>query len=260
MTGTRAVRWFGFLALAASLAGCASSAPRRSSVVPEVDPKDPLAAMTLMQQGQTLLAEGRSDAAVELFQAARDLQPTNPTVYNVLGVAELRRNNPQAALVAFNQALSLAPTYSDARNNRGTAYLQLRQHSMAEADFLAVLSDTTYSNRAGVLFNLGSLYMVRGNLMAAEENLRRATASGGPVDAFLLLGQAEEKLGRLELAEKAYLEAAGRSPDRPDVGMQLARLYEGQGRHKEAQELYRKILAQSPESPEAAEIRAKQGK
>lgn len=258
--GTRVVRWCGGVLVAAALGGCASSTPGRSSLPPGIDPKDPLAAVTLMQQGQALLTENRPDAAVERFEAARSLQPTNPTVHNVLGVAELRRHNPQAALDSFNRALSLAPSYSDARNNRGAAYSQLKQFSMAESDFLAVLSDPTYSNRAGVLFNLGSLYMSRGNLTAAEENLRRATASGGPVDAFLLLAQVEEKLGRLELAEKAYLEACGRAPERADVGMGLARLYEGQGRHKEAAELYRKILAQSPGSPEAQEIRALQGR
>lgn len=257
---TRAVRWCGGLVVAAVLGGCASSAPSSSPDAPAIDPKDPLAAMKLMQEGQTLLAEGRPDAAAERFQAARKLQPRNPTVHNVLGVAELRRHNPQAALQAFNQALALAPSYSDARNNRGAAYLQLKQYAMAESDFLAVLSDTTYSNRAGVLFNLGSMYMLLGNMTAAEENLRRATASGGPVDAFLLLAQVEERLGRLELAEKAYLEASGRAPDRADVGMGLARLYEGQGRHKEAAELYRQILARSPSSAEAQEIRARQGK
>lgn len=258
--GTCAVRWCGGLLVAAVLGGCASSAPTSSPVVPAADPKDPLAAMTLMQEGQTYLAEGRTDAAVERFQAARKLQPKNPTVHNVLGVAELRRHNPQAALQAFNQALALAPSYSDARNNRGAAYVQLKQYAMAESDFLAVLSDTAYANRAGVLFNLGSLYLLQGNLSAAEENLRRATIGGGPVDAFLMLAQVEERLGRLELAENAYLEASRRAPDRADVCMGLARLYEGQGRQKEAAELYRQILARSPSSPEAQEIRARQGK
>lgn len=259
MMGSRVVRWCWVLVVATTLGGCASSTSP-SSLPPGIDPKDPLAAMTLMQQGQALMAEGRPDAAIERFEMARSLQPTNPTVHNILGVAELRRRNPQAALEAFNRALNLAPSYSDARNNRGAAYSQLKQFSMAESDFLAVLSDSTYSNRAGVLFNLGSLYLTRGNLAAAEENLRRATASGGPVDAYLMLAQVEEKLGRMELAEKAYLEAGGRAPGRPDVSMGLARFYEGQGRHKEAAELYRKILAQSPNSPEAQEVRARQGK
>lgn len=239
------------------LSGCASSTPAPPKVAPDLDPADPLVAIKLMQRGQTLLAEGRVDAAIEHFQAARTLQPGNPTVHNVLGVAELQRRNAQAAIASFNQALELAPTYSDARNNRGAAYLQLGQLAMAEADFLAVLTDATYANRAGVLFNLGSLYLRKGNLTAAEENFRRATASGGPLDAYLALASVEEKLGNLELAEKAYLEAMARAPERADVGMALARLYESQGRTKEAEEQYARILSFSPDSPEAQQIRAR---
>lgn len=256
----RVVARIGLVVLGAVLVGCASRPPAPPKVAPELDPNDPLAAIKLMQRGQTMLAEGRVDAAVEHFQAARTLQPGNPTVHNVLGVAELRRRNPQAAIVSFNRALELAPTYSDARNNRGAAYMQLGQTAMAEADFLAVLSDATYANRSGVFFNLGSLYLRKGNLPAAEENLRRSTSSGGPVDAYMALASVEEKLGHLELAEKAYLEAVARAPERADVGMALARMYESQGRHKEAEEQYQKILTMNPESPEAQQIRSRPGK
>ncbi|HPW55639.1 MAG: tetratricopeptide repeat protein [Thermoanaerobaculaceae bacterium] len=249
-----------FAGLVAIISGCGSSAPAPPKVAPELDPNDPLAAIKLMQRGQAMLAEGRVDGAVEHFQAARTLQPGNPTIHNVLGVAELRRRNAQAAVASFNRALELAPTYSDARNNRGAAYLQLGQLAMAEADFLAVLSDATYANRAGVFFNLGSLYLRKGNLSAAGENFRRATASGGPVDAYLALADVEERLGHRELAEKAYLEALARAPERADIGMALAKLYESQGRTKEAEEQYQRILSVSPDSPEAHLIRAKQGK
>ncbi|MGV8039307.1 MAG: tetratricopeptide repeat protein [Thermoanaerobaculaceae bacterium] len=260
MRSARVLEIIALTGLVAALFGCASGAPAPPKVAPELDPKDPLAAIKLMQRGQTLLAEGRVDAAVEHFQAARTLQPGNPTVHNVLGVAELQRRNSQAAVASFNQALELAPTYSDARNNRGAAYLHLGQLGMAEADFLAVLSDATYANRAGVLFNLGSLYLRKGNISAAEENFRRSTASGGPVDAYLALAGVEERLGHLELAEKAYLEALARAPERADVGMALAKLYERQGRTKEAEEQYRRILSVSPDSPEAQQIRARPGK
>ncbi|HPC82211.1 MAG TPA: tetratricopeptide repeat protein [Thermoanaerobaculaceae bacterium] len=260
MKSSALFKLLGVITVAVVMAACASSKPAPPRVAPELDPADPLAAIKLMQRGQTLLAEGKADAAVEHFQAARALQPGNPTVHNVLGVAELQRRNGQVALASFNKALELAPTYSDARNNRGAAYLQLGQLAMAEADFLAVLADSTYANRAGVLFNLGSLYLRKGNLPAAEENLRRSTTSGGPVEAYLALASVEERLGHPELAEKAYLEAMARAPERADLAMALARLYESQGRTKEAEEQYKKILATSPDSPEAQEIRARGGK
>lgn len=251
------IRGFFCLLIAAALSGCAGTGSAPAKVAPDVDPTDPLATVKLLQRGQTLLAEGRGDLAVEHFHAARTLQPGNPTVHNVLGVAELRRGNAQKAMESFNQALLLAPTYTDARNNRGAVYLQIGQLAQAEADFVGSLADPTYANRAGVLYNLGSLYLRKGNLQAAVENLRRATNQGGPVEAYLALAEVEERLGHVELAERAFVEASARAPERVDVMMGLARLYESEGRTQEAETQYQRILDMSPDSPEAQQVRAR---
>ncbi len=246
--------------LAAVLTGCGSSTPSRSSVAPEVDPNDPLAATLLMQQAQSLMLEGKTDEAVKKLEYAHEMQPKNPTILNLLGVAEMRRNSLTRALECFNQALSLAPAYSDARNNRGVIYRRLGQNSMAESDFLSVLSDATYPNRAGVLLNLGSLYMLENNLKAAEENLHRATMLSAPPDAYFLLGQVEQRLGNMDLADKNLFEASRRAPERVDIALALAEYLDGAGRSKEAAEYYQRIVDLDPSSPEADKARVKLGK
>lgn len=251
--------WSLALAVALLLAnGCASSSPtaRPGSGGParaesKVDEADPLAAMRLLQLGQTMVAEGKAAEGIEQFRHALRLQPANPTIHNVLGVAELQRGEPARALEAFNRALELAPSYLDARSNRGTAYLRLGQAAMAEADFLAALIDPSYANRPGVYFNLGALYFARGNLTAAEENLKHATIPVGSVDAYLLLGRVEERLGKFEAAEVAYRGAHGRGPERPDAALALAEFLAGRGHRAEAQELYRQVIEVAPSSPEA---------
>jgi len=245
-------------ALALLMGGCASSSsaptqPRGQ----DVNAHDPLGATVLMQQGQMLVAEGRIADGMAKYQAVVKMQPKNPTIHNLIGQAELWRGDAAKAVDSFNRALALAPTYSDARNNRGVAYAQLGQYAMAESDYLAVLADTTYANRAGVYLNLGVLYFGRGNLGAAEENLRRAATASGPVDAYFLLGQVEEKLGKPALAESALREAATRAPERPDIALALGRLLEGQGRTDEARKIYVRILEVAPNSPEAAQVRPK---
>jgi tetratricopeptide (TPR) repeat protein len=237
-----------FLLALAVMVACASSTPPRSAEVPpEVDPTNPLAATLLMQQGRALVNEGKVSEGMEKYKVALKLQPDNPTLHNLIGVAELQRGEPGKALESFNHALS----------NRGAAYMQLAQYSLAESDFLTVLLDNTYANRSGVYYNLGSLYFVRGNLAAAEENLRRATKDGGPVEAYFLLGQVEEKLGKVALAETAYRDAMTRAPDRPDVTLALAKLVDAQGRKGEARELYLKVIAAAPGSPEAQQARVR---
>ncbi|MDD5562598.1 MAG: tetratricopeptide repeat protein [Thermoanaerobaculaceae bacterium] len=239
------------------LGACASSKPAPANLPPEIDPNDPLAATMLMQQGQALVAEGKIPDGMAKFKLALSIQPKNPTVYNLIGMAELQSGKPAKALDAFNSALTLAPQYSDARNNRGAAYIQLGQYAMAEADFLAVLGDPTEANRAGVYFNLGSLYFSRGNLAAAEENLRRAAVPTGPVEAYFMLGQVEERLGQPARAETAYRDAMSRAPERADIVFALGKLLETKGRKDEAMALFRRVIALAPNSAEAQQARAR---
>jgi type IV pilus assembly protein PilF len=240
--------------------GCSSSGAARKGSTSEVDPKDPLAATMLMQQAQGLLNGGEPAQAVEKLNAALALQPRNPTIVNFLGLAELRRGNAVKALEQFNRALELAPAYTDARNNRGVTYRQLSQPGMAEVDFLAVLTDSTYANRAGALLNLGALYMSQGNFEAAETNLHKSTRLFGPPEAFHMLGQVEQHLGHAELAEKNLREAVSREGDKVEFMLSLAEFLDTAGRRDEALEFYRKILASRPNSPEADKARVALGR
>ena len=238
------------------LAACASSASRSAGSNPEYDPRDPLAATRLMQLGQALVSEGKIAEGLERYRAALAMQPKNPTIHNLLGVAELKGGSPAKAVEAFNRALALAPQYSDARNNRGAAYVQLGQFAMAEADYLAVLSDSTHANRADVYFNLGSLYLSRGNLSAAEENLHRAAVPAGPIEAFFLLGQVEDRLGKGELADSTFRVAMAKAPERPDIALAFGLLLESRGRKEEARDAFRRVVTLAPGSVEAKQARA----
>ena len=251
-----AVRALMPLAAVVLVAACTSSASQRAAANPDVDPRDPLAGTRLMQQGQALVAEGRTEEGLERYRTALAIQPKNPTIHNLIGVAELQERNAAKAMESFNRALALAPQYADALNNRGAAYVQLGQLAMAEADFLAVLSDTSYANRASVYFNLGSLYLSRGNLSAAEEDLRRAAVPSGPIEASFLLGQVEERLVKPELAEAAYRSAMERAPERPDIALALGMLLQSLGRKDEARDVFRRVVSLAPDSPEAKQARA----
>lgn len=252
-------------AAALLVVSCTTSASRSKTVTqgelpPEIQADNPLAPTMLMQQGQTLVQEGRVDEGITRYQQALSLQPENPTTYNLLGLAELKRGNLTKAVQWFNEALLRAPTYSDARNNRGAAYARLGQFSQAEADFLQVLGDREYANRAGVYFNLGSLYLARGNLAGAEDNLRKAAAPSGPVEAFLLLGEVEQRLNKLDSAESVLREGLSRAPERVDLTLALAITLERQGRKDEARTYFQKVVALAPSSPEAKEARAHLGR
>ncbi|MFH1176048.1 MAG: tetratricopeptide repeat protein [Acidobacteriota bacterium] len=244
------------LALVLLLAGCASAPPAtRSGATPAIDPNDPLAPTILMIDGQGLVAQGKIQDGLLRYLKALELQPTNPIIHNLVGLAEMQRGDLAKALTSFSRALEIMPNYADARNNRGVAYVQIGQNALAEADFLTVLGDLTYANRTGAYFNLGTLYLARGSLTAAEENLRKAATPAGPIEAHIYLAELEERLGRTEQAETAYQAAMARAPERLDVPLKLARLLATQGRYDEARALLVRIAEMNPDSPEAAQAR-----
>lgn len=256
---------FSFLCLGCATSNTPGSAPSGSmsggkEYLPAgVDPSDPLAPTMLMREGQALVSEGKVPEGLARYRAALRLQPTNPTIHNLIGQAELRGGDAVKAMESLNQALMLAPMYTDARNNRGAAYVALNQYSLAEADFLSALTDSTYANRAGVLYNLGALYAARGNLAAAEENLGRAATPAGPVEAYVLLGQVQQRLEKTDLAEASFRAAMQRAPERVDIAMLLARYLDQRGRRDEARKIYQRVIELSPGSPEAVEARARLG-
>ncbi len=252
--------WVVLVGVAVVLAGCGSTKPDEEAVAaPTVNANDPLAAMTLLHQGKAMIAEGRVDEGISRYRSALKLQPTNPTIHNAIGAAELQRDNATKALESFNRALQYAPSYSDARNNRGAAYVRLNQLALAENDFLEVLADNTYANRAGVFFNLGSLYLGRGNLAAAEENLRKAAKPSGPVDAYALLAEVLHRQGKTALAESTLREGLSRAPERADIALSLAELLLREGRTGEAQEMFRRVITLAPQSQEADTARKRLG-
>ncbi len=240
--------------------GCASSGRGTAELPPGIDPKDPLAATMLLREGESMLRDGRTDQALARFRAAASLQPANPVVHNFIGLAYLAKGEPASAVEAFTRALSLAPTYTDARNNRGIAYRSLGQQALAESEFLAALQDVTYANRAGVYFNLGALYLAQGKLEAAEENLRRAATLTGPPEAYVLLGDVQERLGKLASAEETYRKGMQRAPERADLPLRLGMLLLNRGRAAEARELLQKVVELAPDSGEAAQARVLLGR
>ncbi len=65
------------------------------------------------------------DRAAECFRAAAEIDPSNPTVLNSLGVAQQTMGRYEDALRSHNSALALEPVKHPGRlNNRGNA-LQL---------------------------------------------------------------------------------------------------------------------------------------
>lgn len=215
---------------------------------------DPLHALTLMRQGSTLLQQQQYQEALLRFEQADKISPGNATVHNMIGLCYLHMEQHDKALASFNRALDLIPSYTDAQNNRGVTYLAARQYRLAEVDFVAVLSDSTYPHRWRVYYNLGMTYLQRDQLGAAEENFRRAITAPQPVpDAYMRLSDLAHNQGNeieaVDLLEEAHL----KFPERTEVTLQLGQLLLELGRSDEARTYLQQVIAKEPGSDRAEE-------
>jgi len=241
------------------LGACTSARSQRAGhrALPAAAKDNPsLYAFALQREGSGFFQQARFEEALTRFEEANRLQPGNSTVNNMIGLCKLKLGRAAEALEEFGQALTITPSFTDARNNRGAAYLALEQFRLAEIDFVAVLSDSTYPHRWQVFYNLGMTYMQQGKLSAAIENFERAATGGQPVfDAFLRLSEVALEQGRNDVAvdwlERARLEF----PDRIEASLRLGTLLVQLDRGEEARSLLENVIAASPSSEMADEAR-----
>jgi type IV pilus biogenesis/stability protein PilW len=236
------------------LGGCASGGRKPGTVPLNRNPS--LYAFTLQNEGSGFFQQGRYQEALERFKKAESIQPGNATVHNMIGLCYMRLDQLDQALASFSQALSLAPAFTNARNNRGAVYMALEQYQLAEVDFAAVLGDSTYPHRWQAFFNLGMVYLQRGQLGAAEENLRRAATAPLPVfDAFLRLADIARELGKQREAESWLMEARLKFPERVEASLQLGMLLAELGREDEARRYLEEVISSDASSELAEQAR-----
>ncbi len=217
---------------------------------------DPLLAQSLMRQGFVFMQQQLYDEALESFRAADAANPGNATVYNMVGLCYLSMEQLDKALENFDAALGMIPGFTDARNNRGTTYLALQQFRLAEVDFIAVLSDSTYPHRWKVFYNLGLTYLGRGQVGAAEESFRKAITAQVPVfEAYLRLAEIAVDQDRPESALSLLEEARLKYPERLDGVLAYGRLLIDMGRPNEARPYLEDVIVSDPGSPLATEAR-----
>jgi Tfp pilus assembly protein PilF len=98
-----------------------------------VEPSAHQRARAANERGLDSLREGHMAEAVQAFQTAYQLAPTDVEIVNNFGYAYLRHHDPEAAEAWLLLALVLAPERVNAWVNLGQAYAKQGQHSVAVA-------------------------------------------------------------------------------------------------------------------------------
>ncbi len=129
----------------------------------------------LLRRAERANEAGQVDLALDLHKQALEQDPMLAEAWINLISIHARLNQPEAATRAYEQALKLAPTRTDAHYNFGV-FCQLKERwPEARAAFLKTVA--LDPRHADAYLNLGSLAGRQGNLDEAAAAFRQATAA-----------------------------------------------------------------------------------
>ena len=93
----------------------------------------------LKEKALLAFSEGDYDASKEVWEKLTLLTPTDPEIYNNLGVVEKKRGDKEAAKKAYRKALDLKPDYAQALNNYGVVLMENQAYDQSRELFMKAL-------------------------------------------------------------------------------------------------------------------------
>jgi Flp pilus assembly protein TadD len=165
------------------------------------------------------------------------------------------RGDSAAAVKPFQAALRLAPDFYPARNGLGTQYMRKGDLQAAEREFRQVIAEDP--NSAQAYFNLGNALFLTNRNGDAKQTLE-AGLRLSPSNALghYLNGSVLTRLGDFKAAEEQLKTARVLNPKMPQVPISLATLYLQSGREHEAAAMFEAFLRQFPNDPMVPKVRA----
>ncbi|HET9626617.1 MAG TPA: tetratricopeptide repeat protein [Kofleriaceae bacterium] len=89
--------------------------------------------------GQVYIAQKRFELAQLVLAKAVELDAKDPAIYNAFAVLALRQGKAQEAFERFDQAVSLDPTYIDARFNKAAVLLDAGDFTRAKTELTTIV-------------------------------------------------------------------------------------------------------------------------
>src|SRR6516164_3430292 len=118
------------------------------------------------------LEAGNAAKAIEMLEAYRQQNPSEPAACNLLGIAYAQTGAGERSLAVFKECAHLASVGPETYNNLGTAYLGQGDTASAEEAFRQALA--LRPDDPSTLYNLGALLNARHDYSKARPLLERA--------------------------------------------------------------------------------------
>jgi type IV pilus assembly protein PilF len=181
--------------LAVLLTGCANhaSAPgapgNRTDIVTESDEPDQRRRARLRLELATgYFEQGQINVALDEIKQSLMADPTFPDAYNLRGLAYMRLNDIPLAEDSFRKALALNPRDADAAHNYGWLMCQQGRYGDSSRFFAQAVANPTYTGKAKTLMAQGVCQVRAGQRTEAEQSFLQSYEldAGNPVTGYNL--------------------------------------------------------------------------
>lgn len=166
------------------------------------------------------------------------LPPSPVEVRLAQAALSARAGDTQAAIEEYRAALQIDPSSVPAMLGLGTSYLARVQYDLAEKEFRRALRIAP--NHVELHYQLGLTLYRRGVWAGAAQQLRRAIElDDGYAPAYLVLGEALNQIGDTDAAVRALEAATELQPDNAKAFWALGIALDRKGDPRRAEEMYR---------------------
>lgn len=158
--------------------------------------------------GVSLLAKNKKSEGLDHLLKAKELDPNNALFLNHLGLAYFLMGEYEHAVVALEQSIDADPKYSEAHNNLGRVYIEIKNFALARKHLKEAASDLTYSHKDKVWLNMGLSYFHQGEYKTSENHfLKSISMNRENCLAYNFYGRALIEQEKYEKAAKALDQA-----------------------------------------------------
>jgi len=219
--------------LAALLAACAAPSAERKK---EADAR--------MQMGVTYLEQRNLPMAMRELTRASELDPGNPEIDMMLGMAYQARGDLPKAEEYLRKAIDKKPDYADAHNNLGFVLASQKRWKEATREFEAAAENVLYGTPELAYYNLGEAYRMQNDPARAEEAYRRSLQGNDRyAPAYVGLAIVLGERGKWEDAAAVLARCVDRIPDYAPAWMELGRVNVRLKRTAEARKDFHTVLS-----------------
>jgi type IV pilus assembly protein PilF len=158
------------------VAGCATSNQQTASDLnlPSEQTDVRRRARIRLELAANYFEDGKTEIALDELKQVLAIDPSYPDAYNLRGLAYMRMGDMRVAEESFRRAAALNPRDGDVQNNYGWLQCQQGRYAEAEQSFQQALASPIYGGRARTFLAMGVCQARSGQLEEAERNLVRS--------------------------------------------------------------------------------------